>query len=136
MGVIGVCILPGWMAFCGIDSEGHENPKKLHIYKNIYSQADIFSHPGITVCYFGEDEIYFSPRFFYDNVQDIPSFRLGERLWTGYTCTSLSYPYTMLENHSEDGVLQIMILMENSSEKISLEDPDVRTILQSITIHK
>lgn len=134
--MIAVAVLPGWTAFCGIDSDGVQTPEKLHIYKNIYSQPEMLSHPGITVIHYPVDRIFLSAKSFYDDVQDLAPFRLGGRLWEGYTCTSLGCPYTMLESTDETGTLQVMILTENGGEQIRLEDPDVRMILQSITIHQ
>ncbi len=130
--VICAAVPEGWKAFEAIDSGGNLTLKKFHVYKNAETPMDIFRKAGITVCYFAKGDIYLSPRSFYDNVEDIEPFELGEHLWQGYTCTSLGYPYTMLESHCDGVVFQVMILTENNGEKIALEDPDVTEILESI----
>jgi len=135
-GVISVYIPSGWKLFHGIDSEGNETPEKVHIYKNIESDADVFRKACITICYFGEDKIYFQTRSFYDNVKDIEPFESGGHTWNGYTCTSMGYPYVMLEAYEGKTVFQVMILLENNGEKISLEDADVRMIIESICSEK
>ena len=131
-GVLRVLVPTGWKLFFGIDSSGNATPKKLHIYKNAETEADILYKPGITICYFGKNEIYLSPKNFYDNVRDMEPFSLGSRMWNGYTCTSLGYPYTMLTTVSNGAVFQIMILTENQGQTNSLNDEDDRAVLESI----
>ena len=82
----------------------------------------------------GPDDIYVSPKFIYDNVADMEAFTLGAYTWNGYTCTSLGYPYTMLEATHNGCVFQVMILMKNGEHEVSLNDADVRSIIESISI--
>lgn len=133
-GIIRVPVPDGWQSFIGADSEGRETPKKVLVYKNVGAPLEIFKRVGITICYFGKGELYFSPRFFYDNVRDIEPFELGGRTWQGYTCMSLGYPYTMLESYGDGTVFQVMVLMENGDDKISLDDRDVRQIIENISV--
>ena len=129
------CILvpEGWMAFCGIDSEGKTSPKKVHVFKDARLETDIFTHAGLTFCFFGKEDYYLSPRFFYDDIVDMEPFTLGDYTWNGYTCTSLGYPYTMLEARRDGCVFQVMILMKNGDHSLSLSDEDVQSILTSLT---
>ncbi len=133
--IFSVFVPTGWMLFYGIDSDGKASPKKLHVYKDAQSEFDIFSKAGITICYYGKDTVFLSPRAFYDDVCDIKPFKSGNRLWNGFTCTSFGYPYTMLDSTNDGVTLQVMILMKNGEHEISLDDADVQEILQSIT-HK
>jgi len=128
-----IAVPDGWMAFCGIDSECRTTQKKVHIFKDAKLETDIFTHAGITVCFFGRQDTYISPRFFYDNTVDIEPFRLGAYTWNGYTCTSFGYPYTMLEAKQDGCVFQVMILEKNGEYEISLADADVQAILASLT---
>ena len=128
-----IVVPPSWKAFCGIDSECRTTSKKVHIFKDAKLETDIFSHAGITICFFGKEDYYLSPRFFYDDVKDIDPFTLGAYTWSGYTCTSLGYPYTMLEAKHDGCVFQVMILMKNGEYEISLHDTDVQNILKSLT---
>jgi hypothetical protein len=132
-GCIRVAVPEGWMAFCGIDSECRTTQKKVHIFKDARLETDIFTHSGITVCFFDSDDIYVSPKFIYDNVVDLEAFTLGAYTWNGYTCTSLGYPYTMLEAKHDGCVFQVMILTKNGEYEISLTDADVQAILTSLT---
>lgn len=130
-GTIRVNVPEGWSAFLGANSEGKETASKVLVYKYVNEPLEIFARVGITVCYFGKGETYFSPKWFYDDVRDIEPFILG-REWTGYTCTSLGYPYVMLESHADGTVFQVMVLLENGDYRISMEDADVREIIESI----
>ncbi len=135
-GVIRVCVPSGWKLFKGIDSGGKETSDKVHIYKNIDLKTDLFRKAGITICYYGEDVMYLQTRDFYDNVKDIEAFEMGRHVWNGYTCTSMGYPYMMLEAYEGKAVFQVMLLLENNGEKISLDDPDVCMIIESIQSEK
>ena len=129
-----VTVPDGWMAFCGTDSGGKITPKKVHIYKGISLQTDIFTHAGITVCFFGKEDYYLSPRHFYENIVDMEPLPIGPYTWNGYTCTSLGYPYTMLDTEKDGYIFQVMILMKNGEHGISLDDTDVRLIIGSLTL--
>lgn len=132
-GILRVLVPSGWGLFFGIDSECRTTQKKVHIYKDAKHESDIFTHAGITICFFDRQDYYFSPKFIYDNVADIEAFTLGAYTWNGYTCTSLGYPYAMLEAEHNGCVFQVMILMKNGEHEISLDDADVKTILESLT---
>lgn len=135
-GKLRVSVPDGWMAFCGTDSGGKITPKKIHIYKGISLETDIFTHAGITVCFFDKGDYYLSPKHFYDNVVDIEPFTLGAYTWSGYICTSLGYPYTMLDSKRDGRILQVMLLMKNREYEILLEDADVRRIIESLAFEE
>ena len=129
-----VTVPDGWMAFCGTDSGGKITPKKVHIYKGISLQTDIFTHAGITVCFFGKEDYYLSPRHFYENIVDMEPLLIGPYTWNAYTCTSLGYPYIMLDTEKDGYIFQVMILMKNGEHEISLDDTDVRLIIGNLTV--
>ena len=124
----------GWKLFLGTDTQGEKTPKKVHICKGAMVETDIFTHICITICFFGRQDYYLSPKFFYDNVVDFAPFTLGANTWNGYTCTSLDYPYTMLDANCDGCIFQVMILMKNGEYEISLDDADVKMILESLTL--
>jgi len=133
-GRFSVTVPDGWLAFCGTDSGGKATQKKIHIYKGITFQTDIFTHAGITVCFFGKEDYYLSPKSFYDNIVDMEPISIGSYTWNGYTCTSLGYPYTMLDTKQDGYIFQVMILMKNRENEISLDDEDVKLIIGSLTV--
>ena len=134
--IISVCVPSGWKLFRGINSVGKETSEKVHIYKNIELNTDVFRKAGITICYYGEDKIYLQTRDSYDDVKDIEPFEMGRYMWSCYTCTSMGYPYIMLEAYEDKAVFQVMLLLENNGESISLDDPDVCMISESIQSEK
>ncbi len=121
------CLIPDrWQAFAG-SSAG-----KVHIYKDIDSPEQVYLRAGITICVHPNKGWYCSTRGFYDNVADIAPLEIGGWVWQGYTCTSLGYPYTMLEAEDGPAMLQVMVLERNGEYTISMKDGDVLTILDSI----
>lgn len=131
-GIFRAFVPTGWNCFYGIDSEGEISMKKVHIYKDAQTELDIFTHAGLTVCYYGKEDYFLSPKFIYEDVRDLKPFVCGNYRWKGYTCTSLGYPYTMLTATSGGITFYVMMLMENGKYKISLQDADVRAILEGI----
>ena len=127
-----VVVPDNWKAFLGIDAEGKTTQKKLHIYKNAESELDIFHKAGITICYYEDAGQYLLIKDLYDDINDIPSFELGNYCWSGYTCRSFGYPYIMLESSEKTDRILLMILTENGENKISFSDSDVQEIIKSI----
>ena len=123
-----------WKVFLGIDAEGKATQKKLHIYKNAESELDIFHKAGITIHYYEDAGQYFLFKDFYDEVQDIAPFELGNYCWNGFTCRSFGYPYIMLETSEQTDRVLVMILTENGENKISFSDSDVQEIMKSIVV--
>lgn len=135
-GNVTVFIPCGWSVFQHKDSDGNVNPRKLYVYKNANHEFDIFTRVGITLCFYGKREIYLTSRNFYSDVCDISPFTLGNYSWTGYTCTSLGYPYTVLETEKDGCHIQAMILEKNGEYSISVDDEDVRAIIESISFRE
>ena len=131
-----VVVPDNWKAFLGIDAEGKTTQKKLHIYKNAESELDIFHKAGITICYYEDAGQYLLIKDLYDDINDIPSFELGNYCWSGYTCRSFGYPYIMLESSEKTDRILLMILTENGENKISFSDSDVQEIIKSIVAGK
>mgnify|MGYP001054167195 FL=1 len=129
----------GWKAFPVSDLfdeyEGDNNPNSMQICKDGDDEWDLLSKPYVMITYYGPEASFYSSKDWYDNVEDIESFTLGNYTWEGYTCTSLDYPYTILETIDGDIAIQVDIL-EKSSDKleIALEDVDVQAIIASITV--
>jgi len=127
-----VVVPDNWKSFLGIDAEGKATQKKLHIYKNAESELDIFHKAGITIHYYEDAGQYCLIKDIYDEVEDIPPFRLGNYCWSGFACKSFGYPYIMLETSEKTDRVMVMILTENGENKISFSDSDVQEIMKSI----
>jgi len=131
---VSIFLPQGWQAFPEDVSTSESGVKKLFVYKGAESAFDIFTHAGLTICYYPEGFIYLTGRGFYSDVRDIEPFPLGEYVWGGYVCNSFGYPYTVLEGKKDNRYVQIMILEANGEHRISLYDEDVRRIVESIHI--
>ena len=107
----------------------------MQICKDADDEWDLLSKPYIMITYYDPETSFLSAKDWYDDAEDIESFTLGNYTWEGYTCTSLDYPYTILETIDGDIAIQVDIL-EKSSDKleIALEDVDVQAIIASITV--
>ncbi len=57
-GMFRVGVPDGWKLFCGTDSDGNVTPKKVFLYKGASRETDIFTHAGITICFFGKGDLY------------------------------------------------------------------------------
>ena len=132
-GSVSVLVPDGWRVFQHKDSDGTVNLRRLYVYKGAEHEFDIFTRAGITLCFYGKGMIYLTSRNFYSDVCEIDPFTLGNYNWTGYTCTSLGYPYTVLEAEKDGCHIQLMILEKNGEHSISPEDEDVRAIIGSIS---
>jgi len=125
-----------WLAFLGIDSECNTSEKKLHVFKDASSEMDLFTHTGITICYYEDASLGFLIKEFYDDIMDIPPFELGNYKWKGFLCKSFGYPYVMLETCDCCDKFIVMILTENGEHQIKYQDDDVQKILKSISANK
>lgn len=129
----------GWKAFPVSDFfdeyEGDNDPNAMQICKDADSEWDLFSKPYIQINYYGPETSFYSSKDLYDDVEDIESFTLGNYTWNGYNCTSLDYPYTILETTDGDISIQVNILKKSSGNlEIALEDAEVQAIISSITV--
>ncbi len=131
----------GWMAFPvpdAFDAHGGENkPDEINICKDAKNQWDMFNNPMITITYFGPDKSFTSAKSFYEDVEDIAGFTLGNYEWTGFRGTSLGdAPYTILETTDGEIAIQVAIMEKSNNEKleIKLDDADVQAIVASITV--
>ncbi len=127
-GVLRLQVPERWQAVAGT------SPGKVHVYKDLEAPEQVFSRAGITVCVHPNKNWYHSSRGFYDNVVDIAPLEIGTRNWQGYNCTSLGYPYTMLETEDGAAMLQVMVLLRNGEYAISMEDPDVLAVIANLEI--
>ena len=69
---------------------------------------------------------------FYDDVKDIDSFEKAGYSWSGYTCSSAGYEYTILEGNKGEEDLQVSIITKAGDNTMSIDDEDVQSILDSI----
>ena len=61
---------------------------------------------------------------------------IGNRTWNYHTYSSIGYPYAELiwQDADKGLTLQLNVLLENKPYKISLDDEDVKAIVESLKI--
>lgn len=137
-GTFSVKVPDGWKAIPVTDPFAEEpntlDPDALHIGKGIEAEMDLFTNPYIRVDYFGPDLEWSSPKDFYEDPQDLEPFTTGSYTWEGFTVAEFGTVNAILVSHNGDQTFQVSVILENGDKKISLEDEDVRLILESIAL--
>ena len=135
-GNVQVRVPEGWKAFPVMDLFADEpnttDPDAITICKGGQTDLDLFSKPYIRVDFYGPDlEMMGGLKDFYDQTEDLEPIQLGSHNWQGFTTTDYGLMAVLV---SEEGDLQfqVSIYLEASDGKISLEDADVRYILETI----
>lgn len=116
------------------DEEDAVDPDALQISKDAEDEWDLFFKPYIRIDYYGPDTSMVEPsKDWYDNVTDLAPVKTGDYTWTGFTCTSMDYPATILWTEKGGHQFQVIIWNGEDDGSISHEDADVQAILASIT---
>ena len=135
-GIIKVLVPDGWKAFDVKDMWAEEenalDPKQLQIYKGAETETDMFGKCGMNINYYPPGTTFVSAKSFYDDVKDIDSFEKAGYSWSGYTCSSAGYEYTILEGNKGEEDLQVSIITKAGDNTMSIDDEDVQSILDSI----
>ncbi|MBR6443922.1 MAG: hypothetical protein IKS63_00650 [Firmicutes bacterium] len=150
------CTVPdGWKALSSeelfnttTDSSGEEtaseedaDPNSIYLYKGIEKTEDILNANGITILYLedytfgGIDEM----KAFYENVKKQKPLKLENYEWNWYTGEQMdgTYKYAILETVvDDDDSIQINVVLKNGDKTISMDDKDVKAILESVKITK
>ena len=145
VGFFNVSVPSGWNAVTADDSfddyeDTDTDPTTIYVIKGGKTQNDILSKPYVWINYYGPGgpQMWGSPKShaesLYDDVKDIDDIK-GENLtWHGVTADNSGYPTAILWTDKDDNGVQYQanIILENGDNKISLEDEDVLTILDSL----
>ncbi len=149
------CAVPdGWKVFTseelfstGADDSSDENdasdedsadPNAIYIYKGIEKTADIMNSNGITILY-SDDKTMGSledMKSFYEKAKDQDPLKLDNYEWKYFTGQQLdgTYKYAIMEAIDGDASIQVNVVLKNADHTISLDDKDVREIIESIKI--
>ena len=132
-GLLSVLQPKGWLAFSASDTDGNEDPSSVYLIKNGKEQTDFLYHPYLWITRYTDGRSWFSSKSFYDDAKDIDPVTIGERNWEGFTFTSLDVPGMTIYTEDEKGQWVCNMILENSGESISVDDDDVRKIIESIS---
>ena len=135
-GKISITVPDGWKAF-GSSSTDKDSQNSINVFKGAKSEFDMFSKPGIYIYYYGPDTEYLNGSgSFYDDYTEQAPITIGNRTWNYHTYSSIGYPYAELiwQDADKGLTLQLNVLLENKPYKISLDDEDVKAIVESLKI--
>lgn len=136
-GNVSAFVPEGWKAFPVPDVFADEpntmDPNALRICKGGKTDADIFTKPYVQINYYGEDTTLAIPsKDFYDNAVDLAPVTYGDLTWNGFTADSMGTPIAILWAENGDIQYQLSFFLGTSEETISLEDADVKAIIESV----
>ena len=89
----------------------------------------------VGVVFRGPEDPYVSSRDQYRKKQDQEPVTVGDITWKVFTAKRQDIPYTVLTGQSDSCIFEVRICMEaESGQSLSLQDPEVQAILQSLKI--
>ncbi|MBE6642725.1 MAG: hypothetical protein E7615_03630 [Ruminococcaceae bacterium] len=133
-GNVSVSVPSGWKAFPVTDiwaEPAANDPNKIMVIKGGESDADVFTKPYVNILYYKDVEMMLSldeMKEFYEETEDIESFTAGDINWNGFINKATNAIILI----SDDQKFQVDIFAETYNGNISLEDADVKIILESI----
>ncbi len=118
------------------------NKAELGMYQNefngviIKGPADEFmQHSQVSFIYALPTEMMISSRGFYDDVRTYPEFDLGNFHWEAWSGSFNGLVYYVAESYSDKGTIFFTAQQSTpENEVLTLDDPEVRAILASITV--
>lgn len=112
-------------------------PNKLEFRKGSKSEDDHYKKPGFTISYYNADETFYElDKDIYTEVKDIEPTEIGGRTWEGFSGVNSGYRYTNVWTGTSESDEEFLItfMMDYGGEKISLDDEDVKAIIESIKV--
>ena len=140
-GNVSALVPKGWKAYPSIDpfkvgsGEDDKDPNGVSIHKGAKSDFDIMSTPGVKITYFPDtvDIGIDMAKGFYDDVKDLDKpLTVGDKTWKGFYAKTGDYPILVLYIDDQPQKYQLLLWLENSGKKISIEDAEVLAIIGSI----
>ena len=121
-----------------VSDDDLKDPDSIYLYKGAEKASDIFTANGITISYqeYGLLGSFDDMKGYYNNVQEKDPLKLSNYEWEYFTGEMLDqYKYAIMMAEADgDAVIQVNVVLKNKDNTISLEDEDVKAILESIKI--
>ena len=147
------CTVPdGWKVFTSeelftteVDSSGEEtaaeeeaDPNSIYIYKGAEKTADIATCNGMTILYSPDGLLgsFDEMKSAYENVKEQKPLKLGDYEWKWFTSKldDGEFEYAIMATESGDAGIEIQVVLKNGENTISMDDEDVKSIIESIKI--
>ena len=142
VGAFTVAVPAGWTVFPQSDIFGEQDadgnypidPEQIFLAKGVTDEFDAYSAPSVRIYYYGPDSYVMDSRGFYDNVADITGVTVNGNACDAYQGESMGYLYQFISEKTDDAQFEFNILkaVEGKDTGITWEDPDVKTIMESV----
>ena len=134
--VMSVLAPKGWKAFPapkpGKFDEYRED--QVNVHKGAKEPIDQFNTSGIVINYFDDAKVVMTPpQSWYENVEEIAPFSLGNYEWKGFTGERSDITYGILWTTNAVELFQVVAFLKYRDKEISLDDADVKAIIASIS---
>ena len=138
-GDFSVFVPEGWEIMTFKDSAGQEVSNIVGLYKGDLDKASYGNAPAIQIQIYPEGKGFSgnNSRSRYKEVQDLAPFTVGDFTWEGFTYTAepfrSDYKPTVAIIWTDIGPdkMQVGLWMDTESGKITFDDKDVQSILES-----
>ena len=145
VGKFTVTVPAGWNAFPQDDTlepkdaEGNYpiDPERILLAKDAKDEFEAYSKPCIDISWYSTNAYVLDSRSFYDNVKDISGVKIKGKECTAYSGTTANgYTYQCIHYEGDDAQydFNIRIAIDGKDTGITWEDPEVKSILESVTV--
>ncbi len=143
VGKFTVSVPYGWTAFPQDDPLGDKDaagnypidPEKILLAKGTKNEFDAYSCPSILIFWYKADSYVLDSRSFYDNVEDISGVTVRGtdcEAYSGESANKYTYQFIHYQTETEQYDFNILISVDGKETGITWEDPDVKTIMESV----
>jgi len=138
-GNVSALVPDGWKAF-PFYSGGEESENTFSVHKGALAAMDIWATPGVQITFFPEGAGFGSnnQKDLYREVADLATQKMGDYTWEGFTAMSRNVkdeyviPFAIYWTDAGSDKIQAIVWLEQGDAKVSVDDPDVVSIIASI----
>lgn len=127
----------GWMAItpsgASDKTDDFSETQTLNIYKGARDETD-FLHPLVQIRCVNTISDFEEFKSSFTDVADLDDVTAGDITYKVFKGTAMSYDYVCGQSNKDGNTISFMILTACDGESISIDDPDVMTILGSVEI--
>ena len=137
--VLSVLVPEGWKAFPYYQAGSQEViPGTVGIRKGATDINDQMRTPGLLIAITKRTNLITISKSSFADGEDVEPFQMGKYTWTGikgtFSLGSTVTPMIMVQTLNEGYNYRVDFILEGSGKKISMDDADVKAIIQSITV--
>lgn len=132
-GILSVTVPKGWMVYESKNSNNEVVKTNLSVVKTT-DRSKIMDSPMVTISYAGSDKkLYPVTKNFYNDTKDLAPWEIGGKKFEGFKGTSFGAEMIYYFAVDGDKEYQVVIWPNMKNGTISLQDADVKAIVESLT---